>query len=72
MSQQQVRDALLLMERLEALNSNLFMRIELLEAELVRRERLLALCMASHPRLGEAAPPSLSLLPEEILRSLVA
>jgi hypothetical protein len=72
MSQQQVRDALLLMERLEALNSQLAVRIARLEAMLVRRARLLALCMAAHPRLGEAAPPTLSLLPEEILRSLVA
>lgn len=63
--------ALLLLEQLEAMNSSLAMRIAQLEAALDRRERLLTLCMATHPRLGEAAPRYLALLPVDILRCLV-
>ena len=59
------------MEQLEAMNSSLAMRISQLIDALDRRERLLALCMASHPRLGRAAPPTLTSLPTEILQRLV-
>jgi hypothetical protein len=48
---------------LDASNAKLDLRI--------RQERFLALCMATHPRLGESAGEGLSRLPSDIIWSLV-
>ena len=44
----------------------------IVELERIRlQDRCLALCMASHPRLGGCAPEGLSRLPQDVILALV-